>query len=85
MTMAQIVGQVGAEKQQGVRDHKRVEVFGCVRGLFILLLVVTMSLFAFCQREEMQNMIFPKPVVPADGAVSPRLMPPKNRHARQRG
>jgi hypothetical protein len=61
MAMEKIVGQAEAEQRQEVRAQRRSQIFSRVRGVFTLLLIATITVFVFCYRVELQNLIFSRP------------------------
>ena len=60
--MQQIVGQAEAEKLHEIKMQKRAAILGRVRSVFYVLLLLTVGVFAFNYREQIQAQMFPKKV-----------------------
>ena len=78
--MSKIVGEAEVLQQQEIRDQRRRQIFGRVRGIFVGLFLLTILVTAFCYRAPLQEFVtskLNKKPSQTNGHRPPRCRPPR--------
>ena len=63
MAMGKIVIEAEDEKQEeiqhGIRMERRARIFGCARGIFVLLFLVTLAFYAYVYQNDLMEFYNP--------------------------
>jgi hypothetical protein len=59
LAMGKIINEVKAKEQEdiehGIRMERRAYIFGCARGIFVFLFLVTLAYYAYAYRDDLAS------------------------------